>query len=1069
MAITHRDPNRLAVFASGKASLVQTALQVTLARVSLEGTEYTSAVTAPSLPANLSPLVVGVNGLQPHIRAHKHLIMKPNSLTGTNAPFLPRQIAQADNASSLYSSGITGAGQSIAIVIDTFPLKSDLTSFWSTYGVNQSINNISFIQVISGTLPATSEEETLDTEWSSSMAPGAKVRIYATTDLASTDLDQAYEQVYTDATTQPSLGLHQMSMSYGQGETYTTQSQVNTDDQYFALLASASVTVFASSGDGASTPGNGPTNPDTSGPLQVESPASDPNVTGVGGTSLTLNSNGNESTETAWSDSGGGLSIYFSRPSWQTGTGVPSGTMRAVPDVACPADPNTGAVLLYNGAQTVVGGTSWSSPTWAGYCALINQARANADLSPVGLLGPHIYPLIGTANFRDITSGGNDVSTASNGNYLAGVGYDPVTGIGVPLIQSLTQTLVATPAPPQALISAAFQDIAPGQNATISVTSSGNPVSYQWQRLPVGTTTWTNLSDTGAYSGSATASLTITNATTSMSGDQFQCVVTYAGPSTVTSPSFSLVVDTPLTIVNVAGTAGSAGEVNSSTPSSAKFNYPSGIAIDSSGNLFIADYSNNCIRKITPAGVVSTPYGSTSGRSGSTNNTGNRARFNSPNAIVADSANNLYVADTGNNSIRKITATTGAVSLLATGFNAPGGIAIDSSGLLYVADSGNNVIKTVTSTGAVNTLAGSGIAGYINASGTAAEFNNPASLAVDSLKNVYVADFGNDVIRKITPAGAVTLFAGQPQVPGYTDGLTALSAFNSPAGVAVDASNNVYVTDSLVPSIGSFAGGNELLRRISTAGVVSTIAGQPGTTGSTSGTGTAAEFYSLQAALLNSAGEVFLADTYNQLVRAAGIIPAVVAQPLSQVVTVGQPVTFSATASGTATLSYQWLDNGSAISGGTSSTYTIASVSAGSQGNYTVTVTNAFGNVTSSTATLIPVSAQPVAQTVTAGQSATFSVSPAGTGPYTYQWLFNGTVISGATSSSYTISSTSTSNAGSYSVIIADSTGMATTIPVSLIVSPGIEEDTPTMPQWALIILATLLFFMATRRQKLVI
>jgi len=195
----------------------------------------------------------------------------------------------------------------------------------------------------------------------------------------------------------------------------------------------------------------------------------------------------------------------------------------------------------------------------------------------------------------------------------------------------------------------------------------------------------------------------------------------------------------------------------------------------------------------------------------------------------------------------------------------------------------------------------------------------------------------------------------------------------------------------------------------------------------------------------------------------------VVAQPLSQVVTVGQPVTFSATASGTATLSYQWLDNGSAISGATSSTYTIASVSAGSQGNYTVTVTNAFGNVTSSTATLIPVSAQPVAQTVTAGQSATFSVSPAGTGPYTYQWLFNGTVISGATSSSYTISSTSTSNAGSYSVIIADSTGMATTSPVSLIVNPGIEEDTPTMPPWALIILAALLFFMATRRQKLVI
>jgi hypothetical protein len=110
----------------------------------------------------------------------------------------------------------------------------------------------------------------------------------------------------------------------------------------------------------------------------VESPSSDVNVAGVGGTTLTLDSNGAESSELAWSYSGGGVSEYFTRPSWQIGTGMPSGTMRAVPDVACPADPNNGAVLFYNGAQTVVGGTSWSSPTWAGYCALINQARSNA-------------------------------------------------------------------------------------------------------------------------------------------------------------------------------------------------------------------------------------------------------------------------------------------------------------------------------------------------------------------------------------------------------------------------------------------------------------------------------------------------------------------------------------------------------------------------------------------------------------------------------------------------------------------------------------------------------------------
>jgi kumamolisin len=1079
--ITRQGGNHLAIFARGTVGQVEQAMQIHFAKVSYEGKSYTSTVTPPSLPANLSAAVLGINGLQPHIRPHKHVIMKPASLTGTNPPYLPSQIAQADDATGLYNSNITGAGQSIAIVIDTFPAESDLTSFWQTCGISQqTLSNITFIQVVSGTLPAPSGEETLDTEWSSSIAPGAKVRVYATPSLSSADLDQCYEQVYTDATTQPQLGLHQMSMSYGLGETYDTSSQVQTDDQYFAALASAGVTIFASSGDGGSTPGSGSAGDET-GPLQVESPASDPNVTGVGGTSLTLNADGSENSETVWNDindatnygaSGGGTSIYFARPAWQAGTGVPSGTMRTVPDVACVADVYTGAlvILTENGTQSQyeIGGTSWSSPTWAGYCALMNQARANAGLPSLGLLGPQIYPLIGSSNFRDIISGNNATakSGSTNGipNYTAGVGYDPCTGIGVPLVQALSQTLVGTPTQPQVQIDLAFQDIVPGQNATITVTATANPVSYQWQRMPVGTTTWSNLSDDGTYSGSATASLTIYQATTAMSGDQFQCVVTCAGPSSATSPSSSLVVDTPFTIINVAGTAGTSGNSNSSP---VKFSYPSGIAIDSSGDLYIADTNNNCIREVTPAGVVTTPYGSTSGRHGGTNGTGNSARFYFPNAIVADGSNNLYVADIGNNSIRKITASTRAVSTFATGFNAPNGIAIDSSGNLYVADSGNNVIKKITSGGSVSILAGaSGTAGYVNGSGAAAEFNNPASVAVDSQGNVYVADYGNDVIRKITSAGEVTLFAGQPGMAGYVDGVTGNSAFNAPNGVAVDGSNNVYVMDSLTPAIGSTASGNNLLRRISTAGVVSTIAGQAGATGSASGTGTAAQFYSLQSATFNSAGEIILADTYNQLIRAGGIIPAVVTPPLGQVITVGQPVTFSVTASGTGPLTYQWLENNEPISGATGSTYSIAGVAAGNAGNYAVTVTNSLGGVTSTDAPLIPVDSQPVAQTVAAGQMVTFSINVAGSGSFTYQWLFNGVAISGATGSSYSIPSASSGNGGGYSVVVSDGNGSVTTNPVSLTVNSAIATDTPAMPLSALVFLAVLLCFVAMRGKQ---
>ncbi len=171
------------------------------------------------------------------------------------------------------------------------------------------------------------------------------------------------------------------------------------------------------------------------GPLQVSFPASDPNVTGVGGTNLTLAANGSIASEVAWNDgdpaafadaSGGGVSIYFNRPSWQTG----NGTMRQVPDVACAAKSPVGCLVIDGGVKFSAIGTSWSSPTWAAFCALFNQARENAGEADLGILGPHIYPLLSpaatyAANFRDITQG-NNIIWDSEG-YDAGTGYDMVT------------------------------------------------------------------------------------------------------------------------------------------------------------------------------------------------------------------------------------------------------------------------------------------------------------------------------------------------------------------------------------------------------------------------------------------------------------------------------------------------------------------------------------------------------------------------------------------------------------------------------------------------------------------
>lgn len=428
--ITETDPDHLSVFVRGSIAQIQESLQTEMVEVNMEGRSYHAARTHPSLPRQVATAVLGINGLQPYLKARK-LLMRPQVVSGIQPPFLVGNILTAYNAANL---GVTGSDQKIAILIDTVPSNSDLTAFWSHNNIPQSLANIEEINVNNVHLDPPSGEETLDVEWTSGIAPGAKVRVYASGGLDFTSLDKSLQRIIHDLSSQPQL--HQLSISLGLGETYLLgSSQMQTDAQYFATIASSGVSIFVSSGDGGSNPDS---NGGNSGPLQVEYYSSDPSVTGVGGTSLYLTgSTGTVSSETAWSDSGGGVSQYFSRPAWQAGTGVPSGTMRLVPDVALAADPNTGAYVYLQGIVQQIGGTSWSAPTWAGFCALINQARANVSQPSLGLLNPVIYPLLTSGNFRDITAG-------SNGRYSAGTGYDRVTGLGAPNMAALLQTLVGS-------------------------------------------------------------------------------------------------------------------------------------------------------------------------------------------------------------------------------------------------------------------------------------------------------------------------------------------------------------------------------------------------------------------------------------------------------------------------------------------------------------------------------------------------------------------------------------------------------------------------------------------------
>ncbi len=649
--LTYPDASNLTVFARGPVSRVAEVFQTTFGRVSDNGSEFTSALTAPSMPMALAPALLGINGLQPHLRAYKQAsatTMRPMSLTSPNSPpYVPTELRRAYNATT---TGLTGAGQTIAIIIDTYLLESDLTTFWANCGVSQ-VPRVARVVVASGSATDTAEA-TIDAELTSSMAPGAVIRIYTVGDLLMSTLNLAYHQVYNDLPSQP--GLHQLNLSYGTGEARVPDSLRADDSQIFAALAAAGVTICASTGDGGSNPDPSSGNYSASATLQPILPAADPSVTGVGGTTLILDiTSGGISNETGWSlgsrliASGGGASNFFSRPSWQVGTGVPAGNQRLVPDVSLVADPdNSGCYIVLNSSTSIFGGTSISAPIWSGFCALINQARVTAGQQPLGLFGPRLYPLIGSASLHDTTSG-------NNGAYNAGIGYDMVTGVGTPDVAALVQALGATNFAPTITTQPAGLTVAAGQNATFTVAANGSPApGYRWQRQAAGSATWANVSDAVPYSGTATATLTVSSVTEAMSGDGFQCVITNSVGGATTSPA-ALIVASPLTIATLAGSAGVSGSADG-TGSAARFNGPSDVAFDGAGNAYVTDTNNHTIRKITPAGVVSTLAG-LAGTSGSADGTGSAARFHSPTGITVDGLGNLFVADTENHTIREIT------------------------------------------------------------------------------------------------------------------------------------------------------------------------------------------------------------------------------------------------------------------------------------------------------------------------------------------------------------------------------------------------------------------------------
>ncbi len=345
------------------------------------------------------------------------------------------------------------------------------------------------------------------------------------------------------------------------------------------------------------------------------------------------------------------------------------------------------------------------------------------------------------------------------------------------------------------------------------------------------------------------------------------------------------IVSTSGAVTTLAGSAGSPGAADNTTGTLARFHSPTGIGTDGA-TLFVADKGNHTVREVTPAGGTST-YAGLAGSPGSTDGNGADARFSAPEG-VAVLGSTLYVADTGNHTIRAVVPL-GAVGGVTTLAGSPGvpGSQDDAAGTLarfhfpsslsaigtsiFVADTENHTVRQVTVSGGVTTLAGgAGLPGSAdNPSGPSARFNGPKGIGTNGTY-LFVADTLNHAIRRVTTPGAVTTVAGAPPQAGVADGTGTGARFNAPVGASV-VGENVFVADS----------GSHTIRKVTSAGVVTTLAGTPGIPGSADGTGSAALFTNPR--WIAAVGtDLYVADKGNHTIRkvtSAGVVTTLAGSP----------------------------------------------------------------------------------------------------------------------------------------------------------------------------------------------
>ncbi len=569
----------------------------------------------------------------------------------------------------------------------------------------------------------------------------------------------------------------------------------------------------------------------------------------------------------------------------------------------------------------------------------------------------------------------NAVTPANAGSYQVVVSNN-LYGSATSSIATLTVAY-----PPVVTAQPQNQTVLAGNNATLSATVSGTgPFTYQWQfngtNLPNGIITTVAGGGQGGDGGFATnASLE----------EPYGVAVDAYGNLFIADSLHNRIrevgTDGIITTVAGNGTNGYSGDGGAAT--SAKLNQPYGVALDSSGDLFIADTYNYRIRKVGANGIITTVAGDANSGYNGDGRAATNSSLSEPQGIAFDGDDNLLIADTYNNRIREVTF--GLIITVAGGggsnpgdggaaisaiLNRPSGVAVDAYGNLFIADTFNYRIQKVDDNGIITTVAGSGTSGYSGDGGAAtnAKLSEPYGLALDTSGNVLISDTYNYRIRKVSTNGNIATVAGRGSYGFSGDGGSATNAyFNQPSGVAMDAYGNLFVADT----------GNGRIRKVIIQGPTLLV----GNVNS------------------NNAGnyDVVVTGPYGSVTSSVATIteafgPGIAAPPQSQVALVGGTVTFSVTASGTGPFYYQWYFGGAPLSGQTNTTLVRSNVNSNNAGAYQVVIANPYAAVTSSIAALsvIVPALQPPSQTIVAGGSATLSVTVFGPGPLTYQWQCNG-------------------------------------------------------------------------------